>query len=138
MLGLVINYKPHLGLLLLVALLAGRHWRAWWALAAATAALALASAWVFGLSTWLAFFQDVHLMRAQLTDAHLWDRMPTVFGAIRLAGGSGGLAMTLQIIVALLVAAGVFWVWRGRASLPLRAVGLGGGHLAGHAPCPKL
>ena len=120
-LGLVINYKPHLGLLLLVALLAGRHWRGLWAEAAATAALALASLWVFGLSTWLAFFQDVHLMRAQLTDAHLWDRMPTVFGAVRLGGGSGGLALTLQIFVALLVAAGVYWVWRGRASLPLRA-----------------
>ena len=121
LLGLILNYKPHLGWLILVALVAGRHWRAWWALAAATAALALASAWVLGLSTWLAFFQDLHLMRAQLTDAHLWDRMPTVFGAVRLGGGGAGLALTLQIIVALLVMAGVYWVWRGRASLPLRA-----------------
>lgn len=121
LLGLLINYKPHLGLLIPVALIAGRQWRPLWALAAATAALALASAWVFGFSTWLAFFKDMQLMRAQLGSAGLWDRMPTVFGAVRLAGGGAGLAMALQIIVALLVMAGVYWMWRGRASLPLRA-----------------
>ncbi len=46
--------------------------------------------------------------------------MPTVFGAVRLPGGSGRLALTLQMVAALGAAAGVYWVWRGPASLPLR------------------
>ena len=118
---LVLNYKPHLGLLLPVALLAGRQWRALGALAAATAVLVLASAWVLGPETWLAYWHDLPLMRAQLADANLWDRMPTVYGSIRLWGAGAGPALLVQIIVSAAVLAGVYWVWRRRASLPLRA-----------------
>ena len=119
--SLVLNYKPHLGLLLPVALLAGRHWRALGALAAAAAALVVASAWVLGPETWLAFWHDLPVMRAQLAEANLWDRMPTVFGSLRLWGSGAGPALLWQIIVSVAVLAGVFWVWRRRASLPLRA-----------------
>lgn len=121
LLSLIINYKPHLGLVILVALLAGRHWRALGALAVAGAALVLLSAWVFGLETWLAFGKNLQVVRAQLADADLWDRMPTIFGTVRLLGGGAGPALALQMLTALLAAAGVFWVWRRRASLPIRA-----------------
>jgi hypothetical protein len=119
--SLILNYKPHLGLLLPVALAAGRHWRALAALAAACLVLVLASIWVLGTGTWLAYWQDLSLMRTQLAEANLWDRMPTVYGSLRLWGVAAGPALLLQLIASVAVLAGVFWVWRRRASLPLRA-----------------
>lgn len=121
LLGLVINYKPHLGALILVAFMAGGHWRALTSLAVTCALLILASLWVFGLPTWLAFWHDLPEMRAHLADADLWGRFPTVFCGVRLLGGGPGLAMALQLLTGLGVVAGVYWVWRRRASLPLRA-----------------
>ncbi len=119
--SLLLNYKPHLGLLIPVALLAGRHWRALGALAAASAVLMLASVWVLGMDTWRAFGHDLHRMREQLTyAADLYDRMPTVFGALRLLGGSDLGAKTLQLLAALWAAAGVCWIWQGPSSLARR------------------
>ena len=119
--SLVVSYKPHLGLLLPVALLAGGHWRALGRLAMAAAALAAVSAWALGLETWLAYWHDLPVMRAQLAEANLWDRMPTIYGSIRLWGIDAGPALLGQISVSVAVLAGVFWVWRRRASPPLRA-----------------
>jgi alpha-1,2-mannosyltransferase len=119
--GLVINYKPHLVALILVAFLAGGHWRALTSLAATCAILTLASLGVFGLPTWLAFWHDLPVMRAHLGEADLWGRFPTVFCGVRLLGGGPGLAMALQLLTGLGAVAGVYWVWRRRASLPLRA-----------------
>ena len=119
--SMILSYKPHLGLLILVALVAGRNWRALGACAIATAALVLASAWLFGLDTWLAFWHDFPEMRAHLADPTLWGRFPTVFCGVRLRGGGPGLAMALQLLTGLGGVAGVYWVWRRRASLPLRA-----------------
>ena len=118
--AVLINYKPHLGVLIPVALLAGRRWQALGALAATGVVLAAVSAWALGLDTWLAFWQDLHLMKSEMSVASLWDRMPSVLGAVRLPGGSGWLALTLQICAALGGVAALWWVWRGAVSLPVR------------------
>ena len=119
--GLLANYKPHLALLIPLALLAERRWRALGAFAGASAALILVSAWVLGPDAWLAFWRDLPGARLELGEASLWDRMPTVFAAVRLGGGGGPLALAVQLLTALAAAVGVYWVWRGPASLPLRA-----------------
>jgi hypothetical protein len=119
--GLLANYKPHLALLIPLALLAGRRWRALGAFAGASAALILVSAWVLGPDTWLAFGRDLPGARLELGEAGLWDRMPTVFAAVRLGGGGAPLALVVQLLTALAAAVGVGWVWRGPASLPFRA-----------------
>ncbi len=118
--GLLISYKPHLGVLIPVALLAGRRWQALGALVATGVVLAVVSASALGLDTWLAFWQDVPLMKSEMSVASLWDRMPSVLGAVRLPGGSGWLALILQIGAALASVAALWWVWRGPASLPRR------------------
>lgn len=118
--SLLVNYKPHMGLLIPLALVAGRRWQALGAFAAGSAALVLISAWVLGLDTWLAFWHDLPVARQELGQAILWDRMPTVFGAVRLLGGGAMLAMALQMVAALGAAAGVYWVWRSPASLSVR------------------
>jgi len=119
--SLVISYKPHLGFLILVALLAGRRWWALGALIICGAALVLASGWALGPETWLAFWHDLSQAPLEMGQSILWDRMPTVFGAARLSGGGAALAWLLQIGAALAAALAVYWVWRGPSSLPLRS-----------------
>src|SRR5262249_3025773 len=48
----LLSFKPHLGILIPIALVAGGHWRAIAAAAVTVIVLALASAAAFGLATW--------------------------------------------------------------------------------------
>ena len=56
LIGLV-SFKPHLGILFPLVLLAGGHWRAIAAATAMTGLLVAASSAVFGVETWQAFLQ---------------------------------------------------------------------------------
>jgi hypothetical protein len=120
--GLIINYKPHLGFLILVALASGRYWKALGAVALITLVLALASYAIFGREIWLAFFNDLTKSRLQLEGAgNLWDRMPTMFAGVRLLGGGLYAAWVSQIILMLSSVAAVLVVWRRASPLYLRA-----------------
>jgi hypothetical protein len=119
--SLILNYKPHLGLLALVALLSGRHWKALGAVIATTATLMLASTWVFGLDSWIAFYQNISYASLQLkTDANLWTRMPTIFATIRLQGGGVWLATVLQFILSGGAVVLISLIWRRNYSLAVR------------------
>ena len=122
LLGLSISYKPHLGFLLLVALVAGRRWQALGAMLATVAGLAGLSAVVFGLNIWVLFWQTIPLAsHIVATVAELWPRMSTPFAAVRLLGGGLPVAWIIQGIVSATVAVIVFWVWRQEAPLAVRA-----------------
>jgi hypothetical protein len=109
--GLLI-FKPHLGLLLPVAVIAWRRWPALWSAAATTAAVILLSVAVFGAEAWNAFF--AHALPAQTammeqgTGPFLW-WMTSAFAYGRSLG-LGGEAVLLQ--VPFLIFAAVL-VWRG-------------------------
>ena len=119
--SLILNYKPHLGLLILVALVAGRRWKSCGAIVVATSSLVIASAWVMGTDTWMAFFKNISYASSILkNDSAIWDRMPTIFALARLQGGSVGLAMILQIIVAVGTIILLIMVWRHDYPLPVR------------------
>ena len=119
--SLILNYKPHLGLLILVALLAGRRWKSCGAIVVATSGLVIASAWVMGTDTWIAFFKNISYASSILqNDSAIWDRMPTIFALVRLQGGSVGLAMVLQIIIAVGAIILLILVWRRDYPLPVR------------------
>ena len=122
LLGISISYKPHLGFLLLVALVAGRRWQALGAMLATVAGLAGLSALVFGLNIWVLFWQTIPLAsHIVATVAELWPRMSTPFAAVRLLGGGLPVAWIIQGIVSATVAVIVFWVWRQEAPLAVRA-----------------
>jgi len=118
--GLVLGllcYKPHLALLVPVALLAGRHWQALLGAVTSVLALSVASGVVLGWKVWGAFVTNLPLALGWLGDhSGPWQKMPSVFAATRLMGGWGGLAWTLQALVMLAVAAAVVWVWLRGAS----------------------
>ena len=118
-------YKPHLALLIPVALIAGRRWQAFAAASATVAALVLGSTGLFGWETWQAFLgvaADSHatyeLGRINLAG------MISPFAAARLAGFDVGIAYAIQGLATLAAAALVAFVWWRDQSLELRGASL--------------
>jgi hypothetical protein len=113
-LGLMI-IKPHLALLLPVAIVAGRHWTAIPAAAASASALLVAAAMAFGLDAYRGFF----------VGRWPWEKVASVFALARWFGAGEPLAWTLHAGIAL-AAAGLVWrSWRQdwEAKIPILAAG---------------
>jgi hypothetical protein len=118
-------YKPHFGLLVPVALIAGGHWRAFVAAALSAAALALSSLLLFGWQTW----HDYLVAAAASQSVYASGRIAfagyvTPFGATRLLGASAGWAYAAQAVATGVAAALVAIVWRRALPLPIRAATL--------------
>ncbi len=116
-------YKPHLGLLLPIALAAGGHWRAFAAAAASVATLVTASLVAFGWSTWHAFVVAAAGGSAVYASRSAIDLPGSTspFGLTLALGGSPALAVGLQCAASVGVAAVVAWVWWQKAPLAVRA-----------------
>ncbi len=109
----LLAFKPQLGLLVPVALIAARQWRPLAAAAATALAYAALATWAFGLDLWHAFIQDGAVVRALLEKGLLpWAKMPTAFVFMRYFGVPEGLSYAMQFAVALLAVAIVARVWR--------------------------
>ncbi len=114
--GLVLgclSYKPHLALLLPLALVAGGHWRALGGACLSVAGLAAVSSLVFGWSVWPEFCQSLGRSLDLLGKAGpLWEKMISVYAAAMLAGLGQHWAWFLQGLVTAAVCGGVLWLWR--------------------------
>ena len=117
-------YKPQFGILLPVALAAGRHWRTPAAAAACVGLLMTASVILLGLDAWIGFFHRAILQR-QLTEMGtlLWTRMPTVFVMMRLLGTSSPAAYAVQGLSTICAAAAVARLWYARCPLTVKSAG---------------
>lgn len=121
--GLLV-FKPQIGLLLPVAVVAERRWNILvWAGGTAIAAV-LASAPIYGLDAWRGFFgPTLHtqsLMLTQGTGPFQW-MMPSTFIAARLIGWPSVMAMTLQGPVSLFAAWTVWTAYRRSGDAELKA-----------------
>src|SRR6185437_2679218 len=77
-------YKPHLAMMMPIALLAGRNWRAFIAMAASAAAISLL--W-FGAGTWQAFFTEAQSAASSFTTGRVgFAGLVSLFSAARLLG----------------------------------------------------
>jgi arabinofuranan 3-O-arabinosyltransferase len=128
LLGLL-TYKPHLGLLFPIALIAGGHWRVFVSAAVVATLMAAASWLAFGSECWQAFFPSIgHTERVFLSQGHAdWSKLQTAFGLARTLGGSETLAWILQGGVALIAAGAVALLWRSDAAHEIKAAALGCG-----------
>ena len=109
-------YKPQLGLLLPVALIAAGHWRAFLAATLTVLALATLTYGLWGPEVWSAFFAKSTFARQMLEEGLVaWHKMISVFAAARLLGAPVGLAWTLQALSGLMAAVLVWRLWRGPA-----------------------
>jgi arabinofuranan 3-O-arabinosyltransferase len=127
----VLTYKPHLGILIPVALAASRQWRVFWSACATAAFLTCVSLVAFGAGSWQAFPQGfaVHstglLLSEHVGDPRAyWGMLQTVYGLIRYLNGSPALAWVCQGAMTAGIVSVVWLVWRSRVRYPLKAATL--------------
>ncbi|HTQ34983.1 MAG TPA: glycosyltransferase family 87 protein [Stellaceae bacterium] len=116
-----ICYKPHLALLVPLALGFGGHWRAFVAAACSAAVLALMSMALFGWETWQAFFATAGASHSIYESGRIhFSGFISPFGAMRLMGANIAASYLVQAICTTLASVVVAIVWRRRLSLPVR------------------
>jgi len=97
-------YKPHLGVVIPIALIAARRWRALWAAAASALGLCLAALAVLGADAWRAFLAAAPLARLALEQNSVGnEKMQSVFAGVRLLHGGLALAYSAQFVATLAV-----------------------------------
>jgi arabinofuranan 3-O-arabinosyltransferase len=116
LLGLLI-YKPQLGLLIPVALLAGRHWRAFVSASAVAGALLAVSVIWFGTDAWDEYLRNLGVLRQMILEdgTGVWHRFVSVFVAARRLGAPVETAYLIQAFTGALACIAVAWVWFGHA-----------------------
>ncbi|MEW6452524.1 MAG: glycosyltransferase family 87 protein [Pseudomonadota bacterium] len=120
--GLLI-YKPHLGILLPIALIAGRQWRAFIAAGATALALIAASAVLFGPSIFADYARFASVLRVTILENGAdigWNRMVSVFVFARQLGLDVPASYAVQAIAALCAAAVVATAWFTDRAAPVR------------------
>ncbi|RDV04716.1 glycosyltransferase family 87 protein [Undibacter mobilis] len=108
--------KPQLGVLLPIALVAGRYWRTIATAGATVAVLAVTSMWWFGMDLWADYLANTAVLRQLVLEdgTGVWHRMMSVFVAARRLGAGVSEAYAMQIVSALTVAVIVALLWRRR------------------------
>ena len=115
-------YKPDLGLLIPVALAAGRHWRSFAAAAVASSGLVLLSIAAYGWRTWQAFLQEAAGSHAVYTTGAVdLAGFTSPFGMLLALGQDRWLAGLAQLLATGGAVALVWIVWRRSSDLALRA-----------------
>lgn len=123
-------YKPHLGLMLPVALLAGRQWRAILGAGVTVAGLCLCSLALYGRQTWEAFFAMVRGSGSAIGSGDvLFSAHLDPAGALHFAGLDWPAAKAMAALVGLAAGGSVFWLWWRPASTPVRNAALAAGTL---------
>ena len=118
-------YKPHFALLVPLALLAGRRWRALAASLGSAAAVCLLSLIAFGWETWQGFVAAAAGSHAIYASGRInFGGLITPFGAVLLAGGTSNVAYAAQAAVTLGAGLLVVFVWRRGLPLPIRGATL--------------
>ncbi len=122
LLGLL-AYKPQFALLLPLALLAGRHGRAFLSATVTVVVTVALSALVFGLDAWRAFFASLEPTRTIVIEAGGtgWFKIQTVFSMMRFYGADVQTAYIGQGIAIGLAALAVIVAWVRPAPLAVKA-----------------
>jgi hypothetical protein len=118
-------YKPHFGLLVPVALVAGGHWRTFVAAFLSAAALCLLSLGLLGWEVWHDFLVAAAASPAVYQSGRIsFSGFVNPFGGVLFFGGTPTVAYTAQAAAILGAALLVAYAWHARLSLPIRAAAL--------------
>lgn len=113
--GLLLACKPQLALLLPLALLAERNWRALCAMIGTAVLLGAATIPLYGWELWRAYSERVAILRhAILENGNTWPYMPSAFIMVRHLPSSVASAYAVQGLVTLVASALVVWMWSRR------------------------
>src|SRR5882757_6088555 len=127
----LLAYKPQFGILIPVALLAGGRWSTIGAAAATVAALIAVSFATLGSGVWHAFADSMNFTQTIVLEqgGTGWEKIQSVFSAVRNWGGNLATAYAAQGALALLLAASLAWLWHSDAAFELKAAALAAGSL---------
>ncbi len=119
----LLAYKPQFGLLIPFALLAGGQWRTMIAAGLTVIALAGVTTLAFGSEIWWVFAASTETARKLLLEQGDvgFEKLQSVFAAIRLWGGGISLAYAVQGAASLIAIGGVAWMWRSSPDRNLKA-----------------
>lgn len=124
LLGLL-SYKTHLWVLVPLALVAGRRWRALMAAVAAALAMVLASWLVLGQQVWIAYWHNISLPMKLLEEGFLpIDKMVTIFSALLQFGTGLATALVVQTVIMIAVGGAIFRLWHRETAFAVQASGL--------------
>ncbi len=107
----LLSYKPHLGALFPVILLAAGYWRAFFAATATVVILIVATLAAFGTSPWLAMPEQLARVMAAMTEPGMPEHLQSAFGLALTLGLPAKSALMLQSMLTLAIAAAAAWTW---------------------------
>jgi Glycosyltransferase family 87 len=122
----LLAYKPQFGVLIPVALLAGGRWSSIAAAAATVATLLAVSFVTLGGDVWHAFADSMTFTQTVVLEQGStgWEKIQSVFSAVRMWGAGVHLAYAVQIALALMLATSLGWLWHSDAAFELKASAL--------------
>jgi hypothetical protein len=110
--------KPHLGVLLPLALACGGYWKSFASASVTVVGLALVSALLFGIAPWQQYLGTFSYSFAAFEAGFVrLDWMVSPLGSALYAGAGPGLAQALQAVVSLGSVAVVAYAWRRRSGV---------------------
>jgi glycosyl transferase family 87 len=120
----LLTLKPHLGLLIPLAFLAGGYWRSFGAAALTALILAALASLFFGVESWSAFadsLQRVGVNVAAQGGLYPFARMISLYSALGHAGVPANIAMAAHLIFVALLGLLVLFIWRQKLPLAIKA-----------------
>jgi hypothetical protein len=118
----LLAYKPQFAVVLPIALLVEFRWRTMLAGGATLAAMTLGTLAWFGADSWRAFFANLEFTRVEVIEqgAAGFEKIQSVFAAVRLLGAGVPLAYAVQTSVTLATLAALLWVWRSKGDMRVK------------------
>jgi hypothetical protein len=118
----LLTYKPHLGLLIPLALIAGRQWRALAAACVTAVLLIVFSLALVGPAVWADYLHHADLLRRMAIEhgTGVWHRTISVFVLARHLGAGVASAYVVQALAAAAAAAVIAVAWRREAPASVR------------------
>jgi hypothetical protein len=118
----LLSYKPHIGVLFPLALLASRNWRALASATMATAIIGFAAGFAFGFEGWASFLHTLFDRQSTLSpEPTVPLALHSVFGLLRWAETSERVSWAGHLTVAAIVALTVWLVWAKPIPFSLKA-----------------
>ena len=117
----LLSYKPQLGLIIPLALLAGRYYLVFVSAAITVIVINGFAFNAYGLVTYQAFVNNLEYAHT-LIDQGLLPiyKMPSFFAAMKFLGVTGSIAMGIHIVIGVIVALITIVVWRNKSALDLK------------------
>jgi hypothetical protein len=118
----LLTYKPQFGILIPIALIASRNWRALASATVFTLVLAVTAAITFGSNGWSSFLANMAHRNGSLSaDPAFHPALDSIYGIVQAAGMGNGIAWAAQGACVVVLAAAIWNVWSRPIPYAIRA-----------------